>query len=388
MNVVFLKSKTFLAQEVENALKKRRDIQLITTAIPEQIPSEHAPSVFGQIKPFLPALVISINNAGTDFKGTLGGLIESSGSYHCNWFLDDPFYEDTFYNRKTTALKNRLDFMSEESFIPKMIEKGHKAFFLPLAVDPLYFNLEGTIDLKRDIAFVGNSSLEWLDTLITEEVQKELEKFAPLITTLKTMYYKSPCTADLKAYLLDNPAQWENKTELGREKFLFMMEWLVGYFYRRDFIIDVSKRFKDRFTCFGDIYWSRFIDQSQVSTDACYYTNLCSYYRSTRVNLNINRIQVKTSFTQRIFDCKASGAFVLTEKRPLNSRYFITEGLEKELVEFSSKPQCMELIDYYCEHDDERQRIALAGREKVLKLHTYDARIDLMLETCRKEWGI
>jgi spore maturation protein CgeB len=48
----------------------------------------------------------------------------------------------------------------------------------------------------------------------------------------------------------------------------------------------------------------------------------------------------------------------------------------------------MELIDYYCEHDDERQRIALAGREKVLKLHTYDARIDLMFETCRKEWGI
>jgi hypothetical protein len=40
MNVVFLKSKTFLAQEVENALKKRRDIQLITTAIPEHIPSE------------------------------------------------------------------------------------------------------------------------------------------------------------------------------------------------------------------------------------------------------------------------------------------------------------------------------------------------------------
>jgi spore maturation protein CgeB len=287
-----------------------------------------------------------------------------------------------------SALKNRLDFVSEESFVPKLIEKGYKAFFLPLAVDPLYFNLEGAVDLARDVAFVGNSSLEWLDTLITEEVQKELEKFAPLITTLKTMYCKNPSQADLKAYLIDNQEQWGNKTGLAREKFLFLMEWLVGYFYRRDFIIEISKHFKDRFTCFGDIYWSRFIDASQVSTDACYYTNLCSYYRSTRVNLNINRIQIKTSFTQRIFDCKASGAFVLTEKRPLNGRYFVTEGPEKELVEFSSRRKCMELIDYYCEHDDERQRIALAGREKVLKLHTYDARIDLMFETCRKEWGI
>jgi spore maturation protein CgeB len=388
MNVVFLKSKTFLALEVENALKNRTGIQLVSTAIPEHIPPEGVGLVFEQIKPFLPALVISINNAGTDFQGALGGLIESSGSYQCNWFLDDPFYEDIFYNRRTTALKNRLDFVSEESFVPKLIEKGYKAFFLPLAVDPLYFNLEGTINLKRDVAFVGNSSLEWLDTLITEDVQKELEKFALLINTLKIMYYESPCAADLKAYLLDNPAQWENKTGLDREKFLFMMEWLVGYFYRRDFIIDIAKRFKDRFTCFGDIYWSRFIDASRVSTDACYYTNLCSYYRSTRVNININRIQIKTSFTQRIFDCKASGAFVLAEKRPLNNRYFITEGPRRELVEFSSKQQCMDLIDFYCEHDDERQRIALAGREKVLKFHTYDARIDLMFATCRKEWGI
>jgi len=96
MNVVFLKSKTFLAQEVENALKKRRDIQLITTAIPEHIPWENVPLVFEQIKPFLPALVISINNAGTDFPGPLTYLIVSSGSFQCNWFLDDPFTKTFF----------------------------------------------------------------------------------------------------------------------------------------------------------------------------------------------------------------------------------------------------------------------------------------------------
>ena len=48
----------------------------------------------------------------------------------------------------------------------------------------------------------------------------------------------------------------------------------------------------------------------------------------------------------------------------------------------------MELIDYYCEHDEERRRIALAGREKVLKVHTYDARLEFMIAQCKKEWGI
>lgn len=388
MNVVFLKSKTFLAREVENALKKRTDARLLVTDVPEHIPPENVPSVFERIKPFLPALVISINNAGTDFQGALGDLIESSGSFQCNWFLDDPFYEDIFFKRRAPNLKNRIDFVSEESFVPALRQKGYKAFFLPLAVDPLYFKLEGAIDFTRDIAFVGNSSLEWLDTLITEDVQKELEKFALLINTLKTMYYKNPSTADLRGYLLENPAQWENKTVLEREKFLFLIEWFVGYLYRRDFIIEMSRHFKDRFTCFGDIYWSRFIDPSRVSTDACYYTNLCSYYRSTKVNLDINRIQIKTSFTQRIFDCKASGAFVLTEKRPLNGRYFVTSGPEQELAEFSSRTECMDLIEYYCEHDDERQRIALAGREKVLALHTYDKRIERVFELCKQECGI
>jgi len=388
MNVLFLKSKTFLAREVENALKKRVDIRPVITAIPEHLPPESVPSVFEQIKQYLPALVISINNAGTDFQGALCDLIASSGSFLCNWFLDDPFYEDIFCKRQTPAAKNRIDFVSEESFVPVFRQRGRKAYFLPLAVDPLYFNIEGPVDLKRDIAFVGNSSLEWFESLCTEEIRKELENFAPLLKTLRTMYYNGPSTADLKSYLLTNPGLWENKTVLDRDKFLFLLEWTVGYFYRRDFIVEIAKRFKERFTCFGDVYWSKSIDPTLVSTDACYYTNLCSYYRSTKVNLNINRVQVRTSFTQRIFDCKAAGAFVLTEKRPLNSRYFNTEGPDRELVEFSSWPECMELIDYYCEHDEERRRIALAGREKVLKLHTYDARLEFMIAQCKKEWGI
>ena len=66
----------------------------------------------------------------------------------------------------------------------------------------------------------------------------------------------------------------------------------------------------------------------------------------------------------------------------------LAEGENKELVEFSSWPQCLKLIDYYCEHDEEREKIARAGREKVLAEHTYDRRIEQIFEVCRKEWGI
>jgi spore maturation protein CgeB len=390
MNVVFLKSKTFLAREIENALKKRSaiDVKLLVAAIPDEFPSQAAHSIFDQIRHHLPAIVISINNTGYDLQGALSDLLISSGSYQCNWFLDDPFYEDIFLRRRIPAHKNRIDFVSEESFVPMMKKEGYNAHFLPLATDPLFFNGNGEVGYERDCAFVGNSSMGLLDSIITKEAETELEKYVKLLTDLKKFYYAHPCEADIKERLRKTAARWKDSTTMDPRQFLFRMEWLVGYFYRRDFIIEIARTMKKRFMCFGDIYWSKSIDPSLVSTDACYYTNLCGYYRSTKVNLNINRIQIRTSFTQRIFDCKAAGAFLLTEKRKLNSRFFVTEGAKKELAEFTSWQNCLDLIDYYCEHDEERERIAMAGREKVLSEHTYDRRVEQIFEVCKKEWGI
>jgi spore maturation protein CgeB len=271
-----------------------------------------------------------------------------------------------------------------------MLKKnGNNAHFLPLATDPLFFNTDvEAIDYERDCAFVGNSSMGFLDSIITKDAEIEIEKFAQLIAELRQFYYAHPCEANIKEWLLKNAFQWKPLTTMDPQQFLFRMEWLVGYFYRRDFISEIAQKLKRRFMCFGDIYWSKFIDPSLVSTDACYYTNLCSYYRSTKVNLNINRIQIRTAFTQRIFDCKASGSFILTEKRKLNSRFFITEGVNRELVEFTSWQNCLDLIDYFCKHDEEREKIARAGRAKVLVEHTYDRRIEQIFEVCSNEWGI
>jgi spore maturation protein CgeB len=388
MNVVYFKSKTFLARELENALTKRNDLNLLVVAIPDKIPSEAAPSIIDRIKGHLPAIVLSVNDAGYDAQGVLSDGLAAAGCYQCNWYLDDPFYETLFFYRRMPNLKNRLDFVSEESFVPLMVEKGSHAYFLPLATDPLYFNTKGDVGYKRDCAFVGNSSISLLDSIITKDVGIEFEKHAQLLGDLKKYYYTHPCEADIGDQLLRTATQWENRISMPREQFMFRMQWLVGYFYRRDFIIEMARKLKSRFMCFGDIYWSKFIDPLLVSTDACYYTNLCEYYRSTKVNLNINRIQIKTSFTQRIFDCKASGAFILTEKRRLNDRFFKTKGENRELVEFSTWQECLDLIDYYCEHDEERKNIARAGREKVLSEHTYDRRVEQIFEVCRKEWGI
>jgi spore maturation protein CgeB len=386
MRLIYLQSKTFLAREIENALRKRPDLQPAIVSLPPAIAPEASPEIFEQIRQFLPALVLSINNAGYDDAGKLSDLIASSGSYQLNWFTDDPFYEEIRYGRRRPNSRNRIDFVTEPAFLKQMRQSGMEAHFLPLATDPAFFGTDSPVDYQRDIAFVGNSGLEFMDGLISEEMAKELEKHAALINQVKNRYFGNP-RMDVGTFLGAHAGELR-QSSLSPDLLGFLVAWMAGYLYRRDFIVEISRRYKDRFTCFGDIYWSKFITESHVSTDACYYTNLCSYYRSTRVNLNINRIQIPTAFTQRIFDCMASRAFLLTEKRALNSEFFISSGPGQELVEFSSLQECFTLIDYYCLHNDEREKIAGAGRDKVLKYHTYDNRLQEMLDICRKAWGI
>ena len=268
-----------------------------------------------------------------------------------------------------------------------MTSRGFTAFFLPLATDPTYFNTDAEINYGRDLAFVGNSSCEFLDSLVTEERASELEKILPLQVQLKKLYYENQ-RFNIYRYLCENRILWEGKTKLDSRQLVFIAEWLTGYFYRRDFIKSIAQAYGSRFTCFGDPYWQNIIDPSLVSTDACYYTSLCSYYRSTRVNLNVNRIQIRASFTQRIFDCAASGAFLLTDRRECNERFFQVSGEGREIVQFDSLEHCCKLINYYLEHEQERIRITEAARKRVLANHTYSIRLSQLMEVSRRVWGI
>lgn len=78
----------------------------------------------------------------------------------------------------------------------------------------------------------------------------------------------------------------------------------------------------------------------------------------------------------RVLNSMACGVLFLT-------RYFV--GLEKifergvHLDWFESIPEAVEKAHYYLEHKDERNRIARQGRAEVLRNHTWDKRIELML---------
>ncbi len=387
MNIIFFNSETLVTREIVNALKKRDDLRLININIPHFPSSKSAEGIFEKLKEYFPAIILSINDAGYDLKGKLHNLISQSNVYQVNWYHDYPFYYNIFKNQAPFLSKNRIDFISEKSYVNLLRSNSRNGYFLPLATDPEYFNTNEPRTFERDIAFVGNSSMELMDTIITDETSRELERNKELFLELKSAYQKD-FTFDIRNFLLTNENKWIENISIPKEKFIFCMEWMVGYMFRRDFIVDIAKEYENKFKVFGDLYWTRFIDKPLVTPEACYYDNLCHYYRTTKINLNVNRIQIATSFTQRHFDTKASGSFLLTDKRALNKEYFVTEGPNQEIAEFESLSNCHELIKYYLEHEEEREKIAEAGIKRILNNHTYDNRIDEIKEVCKGEWGI
>lgn len=84
----------------------------------------------------------------------------------------------------------------------------------------------------------------------------------------------------------------------------------------------------------------------------------------------------------RIFEAMACGAFTVSD----NQRDVFSLFKDGEhLICFDNPGELVEKIEHYLDHPDERERIALQGREEVLKNHTYEHRIEKLLSIVGKK---
>ena len=70
----------------------------------------------------------------------------------------------------------------------------------------------------------------------------------------------------------------------------------------------------------------------------------------------------------RLFEATGSGALLITDWKDNLHEMF---ELGKEVVAYRTSDECVELIQYYLEHDDEREAIAASGQRRTLQSHTY-----------------
>jgi spore maturation protein CgeB len=90
---------------------------------------------------------------------------------------------------------------------------------------------------------------------------------------------------------------------------------------------------------------------------------------------------IRKSMSARMYTAVGCGAFYLCQH---------VEGIEEvlvpgsEIVTFRSEQEMIDMIRYYLKNEEERKRIARAGRERILKDHTYEIRTKELLRIIEK----
>jgi spore maturation protein CgeB len=79
---------------------------------------------------------------------------------------------------------------------------------------------------------------------------------------------------------------------------------------------------------------------------------------------------------QRVFDVPACGAFLLTDYQESLDELF---EIGKELVVYRHKDEIPEIVRYYLKNPEQRKTIAMKGRQRVLKEHTYKHRLNELI---------
>lgn len=101
-------------------------------------------------------------------------------------------------------------------------------------------------------------------------------------------------------------------------------------------------------------------------------------FRGAKIVLNTIHYGEIWGINVRAFEAAGIGAFQMLDWRPGLAQLF-EDG--KELISFSGITDLKQKIDYWLPRDEERLEIALAGKNRAYRDHTYQLRLQLLLDT-------
>ena len=96
----------------------------------------------------------------------------------------------------------------------------------------------------------------------------------------------------------------------------------------------------------------------------------------SKITLNLHHKQSIESTNFRTFEALACGAFVLVDYNPELEKLF---EIGKEIVVYKNVEDLKKLISYYLDHPEEREKIAKAGMERVVKDYSIEVSFKKMI---------
>lgn len=113
-----------------------------------------------------------------------------------------------------------------------------------------------------------------------------------------------------------------------------------------------------------------------------YVTQMPYVFKNTKINLNMTLRSIQSGIPLRAMDIMGCGGFLLTNYQEDFLEFFEPDV---DYVYYTDNEDLLLKLDYYLSHDEERKQIAENGRIKVRNGHTYNHRIETILNKIKGE---
>ena len=385
MKILFCDWTSFGDRDIVQALKELSHTVVFTQLNPEA-EQEKSQFIFKFIKLLqenMPDAVFTLN-----FNPEVAECCHQTGIKYISWVYDSPqmllYKQAILYDTNYVFL---FDSMQYES----LLQLGVKTvYYMPLASNTKRIDEMLGTDFERteydcDIAFVGS---------LYNDEHNFYDRLVPRLDEFDRGYLEALMKAQTNVYghffledvLRDSPVlkrMWSAmRFEKDADSFADEAYIYGNYFLGRkltsiervEILTELAARHQVHIHTDGDTSMI-----PGICNRGCveYFEEAPAVFRHAKINLNISLRTIQNGIPLRCFDIMASGGFLLT-----NFQMDFLEQFEAgtDYVYFESREDLYEKTAYYLEHEKERKQIAMHGHNTMLRQHSYNQRLERMLD--------
>ncbi len=328
----------------------------------------------GKLKGVRYTEVLSVN-----FAPLISQVCEELAIPYIAWVYDSPIHIKNLASLQNSC--NRIYFF-DRGQAEEHRKAGANAYHMPLAVDTEVFRVNATAKekatYKTDISLVGKlyqTEYAYFTAPLGEHTRGYLEGIVNsqmkiyggyLIPELITESLLDSMNQDYAKVAKDDFRMGRRELEFmlacettGRERYM-ALALLSGHYQVDLFSTDEDKRLQNvRYRGYAD-----------------YYSQMPLVFSQSKINLNISLKTIQTGIPLRVTDVMGCGGFVLSNYQEELGEYFV---IGEECVVYENIEDMFLKAQYYLNHEEERQRIAAAGLERVKRDFTFKDRLAKML---------
>lgn len=300
---------------------------------------------------------------------------------YISWIYDSPHL--VLYTR-TALNENNYIFHFDRAEMEKLKAHGMKHIFhMPLAVNSVRLS---KIDVNRtkkyDISFLGtlyNNDYNFFDQV--KALPEYYKGYFDALIQSQMKLFGYDLIADVitekEYWKLSSFIKFERMPEMflsGREKLIHIIHKKITVVEREKILRSVSNSFHT--TLFSDAT-SNSLRQVEYKGYLNYINEMPLAFQNSKINLNITLRSILSGIPLRALDIMGAGGFLLSNYQPELAEFF-ENGTD--MVMYESEGDLMTKIDYYLNHEEERNTIAQNGMRKVREEFSYEKRIKEMFE--------